>query len=231
MKQFISMVAVVVLCMNGITAYAAENLDKAYIEEKLWSELWHGKGDDGTVYPEASYKHHILDEWLNDNYGSDEYDWSALGELKYEYKRYYKKYIDGWDFNDDENGGWTIITEENSYRFDLQNGMWQMIDQNGATVDSFPPFSTLTEESTKPADGQQISSSGDSNRVIGAVTGDTQTASESVSASQGEVTAVTAPDGSAGESGRSGASALPWILGGVTVVGIGAAGYFIMKKK
>ena len=23
--------------------------------------------------PEASYKHHLLDEWLEDNYGSDEY--------------------------------------------------------------------------------------------------------------------------------------------------------------
>ena len=44
-----------------MTVYA-ENLDRGYIETEIWEEIWNGKGDDGTVYPEASYKRHLLDE-------------------------------------------------------------------------------------------------------------------------------------------------------------------------
>lgn len=137
MKKFITAVFCTALAISsGFAAYAAENLDRDYIEAEIWEDMWNGKGDDGLIYPEASYKHHLLDQWLDDNYGSDGYDWTALGELKYRYKDYYRSYIEGWDFEDDDNGGWTITTEDNRYSFYLLNGAWQMIDQNGDTVDT-----------------------------------------------------------------------------------------------
>ena len=87
MKKIITTLATLCIASSlGITAHAAEILDKDYIESEIWTEIWLGKGDDGTEYPEASYKHHLLDEWIDENYGSDEYDWTELGELKYEYK-------------------------------------------------------------------------------------------------------------------------------------------------
>ena len=100
MKKLITAAFCTALAFNsGLTAYA-ENLDRDYIEPEIWEEIWHGKGDDGTVYPEASYKHHLLKEWLDENYGSDEYDWAEIGELKYAYRNYYQDYIESFDFED-----------------------------------------------------------------------------------------------------------------------------------
>jgi hypothetical protein len=42
-----------------------------------------------------------------------------------------RDYIEDFDFNDDDNGNWTIDTEDNSYSFYILNGMWQMVDENG----------------------------------------------------------------------------------------------------
>lgn len=97
-------------------------LDKDYIVREIWSDWWNGKGDDGLVFPEASYKHHILTEWVNDNYGDDNYDWSKVGQLNYNFKDYYDELTDNWNFNDDRDGNWTIITDETTYHFNLQNG-------------------------------------------------------------------------------------------------------------
>ena len=68
-------------------------LDKEYIVREIWSDWWNGKGDDGLIFPEASYKHHILTEWVNDNYGDDNYDWSKIGQLNYNFKDYYDELI------------------------------------------------------------------------------------------------------------------------------------------
>ncbi|MBR7085264.1 MAG: hypothetical protein IKI37_08830, partial [Oscillospiraceae bacterium] len=130
----------------GITAHAEEMLDRDYIESEIWQEMWLGKNDDGTEFPEASFKHHLLDEWIDENYGSDEYNWSDVEELKYSYRRYYKNYIKDWDFNDDDNGNWTIETDEHSYSFTIFQNEWLMLDENGNTVDTFPPFNTLENE-------------------------------------------------------------------------------------
>ena len=148
MKKFIiTLSAFVITSMPfSVTAYAAENLDRDYIEAEIWDDMWNGKGDNGIDFPEASYKHHLLDKWLDENYGSDEYDWSELGELKYEYKDYYRSYIEDFDFNDDDNGNWTIETPEHSYSFTYWQDNWIMTDENGNTVDSFPPFSTLKDD-------------------------------------------------------------------------------------
>ena len=130
MKKIITTIAVTAISISmSLTAYAADMLDKNYIESEIWEDMWLGKSDNGTEFPEASFKHHLLDEWITQNYGSDDFDWSELGELKYQYKRYYENYIAGWDFNDDDNGNWTIDTEEHSYHFQLINHTWNMIDE------------------------------------------------------------------------------------------------------
>ena len=233
MKKFITAVFCTALALStGLTAYAAEALDRDYIEAEIWEDMWNGKGDNGLDFPEASYKHHLLDDWLDENYGSDEYDWTALGELKYEYKDYYRHMVEEWDFEDDNEGGWTIDTEDNHYSFYLLNGMWQMIDQNGDTVDTFPPFSTLEEDEPETAGGHEINDDGaDSPRVIGEVTAGTETASEGLADGESNDTAECSGEPSEGNSERSGANPLAIIAGVIALAGVGGAGCYIMKKK
>lgn len=145
----IILAGLVILALFGsaITAHADDEFTKDEITEYIWEDMWHGKDDDGREFPEASFKRHLLTDWVNDNYGSDEYDWSNLGELKYEYADYYDEITEEWSFHDDENGGWTIEDEDGEiYRFELIQGEWAMIDSNGNTVDAFEPFSTLDED-------------------------------------------------------------------------------------
>lgn len=42
-----------------------------------------------------------------------------------------------------------IITDETTYHFNLQNGKWLMSDDNSNVIDSFMPFSTLTEDTVE----------------------------------------------------------------------------------
>ena len=233
MKKFITAVFCTALALSsGLTAYAAENLDREYIEAEIWEDMWNGKGDNGIDYPEASYKHHLLDDWLDKNYGSDDYDWTEIGELRYEYKDYYRHMVEDWDFEDDNEGGWTIDTEDNHYSFYMRGGMWQMIDKNGDTVDTFPPFSTLEEDESETAGGYEIHDDGeDSPRVIGEVTARTETASEGVSSAEGNDTAVSPSGGSEGNSEGSGVNSLAIIAGVAALAGVGGAGYYIMKKR
>ena len=135
MKKFITAVFCTALALSsGMTAYAAEAPDRESLETAIWEDLWNGKGDNGLEYPEASYKHHLLDKWLDENYGTGGYDWTDVGEVTHGYRRYYRDLIDGWDFEDDNSGNWTIETEDNLYSFTLLNGNWQMIDKNGNTM-------------------------------------------------------------------------------------------------
>ena len=233
MKKFITAVFCTALALSsGITAYAAENLDRDYIEAEIWEDIWNGKGDNGVDYPEASYKHHLLDKWLDENYGSDDYDWTEIGELRYEYKDYYRHMIENWDFEDDNEGGWTIATEDNHYSFYMLNGAWQMIDKNGDTVDTFPPFSTLEEDESETAGGYEIHDDGeDSPRVIGEVTARTDTASEGGSAAEGNDTAEDSTKPSEGNSEGTGVNSLAIIAGEAALTGVGGAGYYIMKKR
>lgn len=229
MKKIITTLATLCIASSlGITAHAAEILDKDYIESEIWTEIWLGKGDDGTEYPEASYKHHLLDEWIDENYGSDEYDWTELGELKYEYKDYYNRLIAEWDFNDDRNGNWTIDTEDNSYRFQLVGGQWNMIDKNGDTVDSFPIFSTLEEN----PDYQPLDDSGSSgNRVIGSVESKAETPTVALDSENNKVTANSTEKAVESVSERSENSAIPIAVGCLAVVGIGVVGIILYKKR
>ena len=235
MKKFIiTLSAFIITALPfSVTAYAAENLDRDYIEAEIWDDMWNGKGDNGIDFPEASYKHHLLDKWLDENYGSEEYDWSELGELKYEYKDYYRSYIEDFDFNDDDNGNWTIETPEHSYSFTYWQDNWIMTDENGNTVDSFPPFSTLKdEEEPEVPQGRHIDDDGNgSPRVIGKVSGGTESASEGASGADSEVTPDTASSGSESRSGASESNPMPIIAGVAIAAGVGVGGYFMMKKK
>lgn len=210
MKKIITTVFCTALALcSGLTVYAAENLDRDDIEAEIWEDMWNGKGDNGLDFPEASYKHHLLDKWLDENYGSEDYDWTEIGELQYEYKDYYRRLIEDWDFEDDNEGGWTISTEDNHYSFFLLNGMWQMTDKNGDTVDTFPPFSTLEEDESEAAGGYEINDNGaDSPRVVGEVTGGTETASEGGSSAEGNDTTSSPSDVSEGNSDDSGVNPL-----------------------
>lgn len=152
--------------------------------------------------------------------------------MKYEYKNYYRHLIEDWDFEDDDNGGWTIDTENNHYSFYLLNGNWQMLDRNGDTVDNFPPFSTLEKGESETTGNYEIhDDSADSPRVVGKVTGGTQKASEGGSSAEGNDTPRSSSSGSEGDSNQSGSSTVPAILGIAAVAGLGGAGYYITKKK
>ncbi len=113
----------------------------------------------------------------------------------------------------------------------MLNGNWQMIDQNGDTGDTFPPFSTLEEDEAESTGDFRINDDGEeSPRVKGKVTGGTQTASESVAAEDNEVTADSSVNASEGNSERSEPPLL--IMAGVAAVaGIGGASYYLMKKR
>lgn len=184
----------------------------------------------------TSPKHRISiifsDKWLDENYGSDDYDWSEIGELRYEYKDYYRHLIEDWDFEDDENGGWTISTEDNHYSFFMLNDNWQMIDQNGDTVDTFPPFSTLEEDEAETTGDYKINDDGeDSPRVKGKVTGRTETASESVVTENNEVVTGSSANASEGNSEQSGVNPIIVIAGVAAVAGICGIDYYITKKR
>ncbi len=133
---------------TNLTAYADDMLDKDYIVSEIWADWWQGKGDDGLIFPEASYKHHVLSDWVDDNYGNEDYDWSEIGQLKYNFRDYYDELTESWDFNDDRDGNWTIVTDETTYSFNLSDGKWLMGGSNGDVVDSFMPFSTLEDKNT-----------------------------------------------------------------------------------
>ena len=222
---------------SAISVYAAEVLDRDTVESAIWEDMWTGKGDNGLEYPEASYKHHLLDKWLDENYGSDEYDWSALGEVKREYKKYYRQLIDNWDFEDDNSGGWTIETEDNHYSFTLLGGNWQMIDRNGSTVDSFPPFNTLTDKPDVTFSGtviEPVAESKESPRVTGNMAaGTVNTAISSVMTEStftfiAETVITTDEERSESSFNRN---LMPIIIGIAAGSIIGSMIYFLMKRK
>ncbi len=233
MKKFITAVFCTALALSsGFTAYAAEAPDRESLETAIWEDLWNGKGDNGLEYPEASYKHHLLDKWLDENYGTGAYNWNDIGEVTHGYRKYYRSLIDGWDFEDDNDGGWTIETEDNLYSFTLQGSNWQMIDKNGNTVDSFPPFSTLKDEPDESTGGYEINDKGeDSPRVIGEVAGGTEKASEGGSSAEGNDTPDAPTSGSEGNSAQSGANLLPVVAGVAALAGVGGAAYYFTRKR
>lgn len=75
-----------------------------------------------------------MTEWGDENYGDDDYDWSKIGQLNYNFKDYYDEHTDNWKFNDNHDGNWTIITDETTYHFNLLNGKWLMMETELLTI-------------------------------------------------------------------------------------------------
>ena len=215
--------SITLICSANLTVYADDMLDKDYIVSEIWSDWWHGKGDDGLVFPEASYKHHILTQWVNDNYGDDDYDWSKIGQLNYNFKDYYDELTDNWNFNDDRDGNWTITTDETTYHFNLQNGKWLMSDDNGDVIDSFMPFSTLKEDKTeeKPKNITADDGNGTAHRVGENLKIEAETTAE-VSEASTETVA---------ESSEKSSNGMIYGIGGVILAGIAVLAGVLIKKK
>lgn len=223
-KKIVPILASMVLIGSaGLTAYADDTLDKDYIVSEIWSDWWHGKGDDGLIFPEASFKHHILTEWVNDNYSDDDYDWSKIGQLNYNFKDYYDELTDKWNFNDDRNGNWTIDTDETTYHFNFQNGKWLMNDNNGDVVDSFMPFSTLKED--KAEENQNTTIAADNN-------GTAHRVGENLKI-EAETTADVSEEASKSEpaSDEQSSNGLIYGIGGVILAGIAVLVGVLIKKK
>ena len=205
----------------SLTVYADDLLNKDYIVSKIWSDWWHGKEDDGLVFPEASYKHHILTEWVDDNYGDDDYDWSKIGQLNYNFKDYYDALTDNWNFNDDRDGNWTIITDETTYHFNLQNGKWLMSDDNGNVIDSFMPFSTLTEDTVEKEHNSVMADDGN---------GTAHRVGENLKIE--EDTTVNISEGAAEPaSEKKSSNGLIYGIGGIILAGIAVLAGFLIRKK
>lgn len=100
-------------------------------------------------------------------------------------------------------------------------------------MDSFPPFSTLEEDTPETTGNYEIHDDGaDSPRVVGNVAGGTQTASEGGSSAEDSSNTSNSPsNGSEDDSVGSGANPMPIILGLAAVAGLGGVGYYITKKK
>lgn len=151
-----------------VTISADEALSKEEIISEIWEDRWFGTGDDGTEFPEASFNHNLLEDWVNSNYSDNEnFDWSDLGRLKYQYSDYYSDMTGEWLFTD-EDGKWYITDEENDvvYHFSMFQGEWNMIDDNGNTVDIFKPFSTLEEDEKSVEYVSDRNDSDDNHRVV-----------------------------------------------------------------
>lgn len=222
-KKIVPIVASMVLIGSAsLTAYADDMLDKDYIVSEIWSDWWQGKGDDGLIFPEASFKYHILTEWVDDNYSNDD-DWSKIGQLNYNFKDYYDELTDKWDFNDDRDGNWTISTDETTYHFNFQNGKWLMSDNNGDVVDSFMPFSTLEEDMSeeKPSIINDDDSNGTAHRV-----------GENLKIEEATIDVLEETTESESESEEKASNGLIYGIGGVILAGIAVlAGVLIMKKR
>lgn len=151
----------------------------------------------------------------------------VLSEKRINDKVIYDTLTEDWDFNDDDNGSWTIETEDNSYRFEMVGGKWNMIDQNGDTVEMFPPFSTLEEETENriPAGDN---GNGD---AVGIAIDGTEKPSESLDNTDGKVTADSTEQADKGDSERSGSNTLSIVVGGVAVAVIGVVGVVVYKKR
>lgn len=207
---------------TSLVAYADSLPDKEYIVSEIWSDWWVGKDDNGRTFPEASFKHHILEKWVGENCSGDYYR-SDPGELRFCFKEYYKGLTKGWDFNDDDNGNRTIDADKTTYHFSLDNGQWLMIDSNGDTVDTFIPFSTLDEKNTEV----QKEPDNPSHRITGklpqemAVTAANAVSQEDIT-SNAENRSVTSDSTSKG---------LLYVIGAMILAGLVIIGIMLYRRK
>ena len=106
-----------------------------------------------------------------------------------------------------------------------------MTDENGDTVTTFLPFSTL-EEGEDNAERYEIYDDGaDSQRVIGKVTDGVEKPSDGTETAEDTDTAESIASSSEGNTERSGANPIALVAGVATVAIIGGVGFYMTKKK
>ena len=106
-----------------------------------------------------------------------------------------------------------------------------MTDENGNTVDSFPPYSTL-EDDVDSTDSLEIPDNGeDSPRVIGKVSGGAEKPSDGTDTADGTDTTESLESDTESNSVQTGTS--PLMIGGTigTVAVIGGVGFYMTRKR
>lgn len=144
-----------------------------------------------------------------------------FGQLNYNFKDYYDELTDNWNFNDDRDGNWTIITDETTYHFNLQNGKWLMSDDNGNVIDSFMPFSTLTEDTAEENQNSIIADAG--NRTAHRVGENFKIEADTTIDVSEEITEST--------SEKKSFNGLIYGIGGIILAGIAVLAGFLIRKK
>ena len=106
-----------------------------------------------------------------------------------------------------------------------------MTDENGNTVESFPPFSTL-EDVEDSTNSLEIHDDGaDSPRVIGKVSGGAEKPSNSTDTAEGTDTTESFVSDTDGDYVQTGAS--PLMIGGAiaAIAAIGEIGFYMTKRR
>lgn len=181
-KRIFALCAALLVCGSICpSAYAEE--DHTYTKQELIDRFWTQYWDNtlpGEQNPEGSLEYHILEDWLNEQYGHtesedrDKYtvsDWTSDYSIRNAWRDYYQEYTNCWNMNHDEETGEFTIEEYDPetektgdllYTFELKNGMWNMLDTEGNVVDTFEPhggdgsYAALQEKEKGPIDWGEV---------------------------------------------------------------------------
>lgn len=156
-KSTIVAMTLAIASSTAITAYAEDEIfTKEEIINEYWTERWE-KTLPGELNPEASLEYHILEKWLDEQYGHTKYedekytvgDWSRFWSIRNAWQDYHEEYTKYWHMVDDKDTGEFYIEsydpdtdtygEDVLYTFNFSDGRWNMIDTNGNVADSFDP--------------------------------------------------------------------------------------------
>lgn len=159
-KAVASTAAVAMIFGMSVSAYA-EDRTEDYTREEIIQEYWGDHWEDslpGEQNPEGSLEYHILEQWLDEQYGhtwledSEKYTvsrWSSYWSIRDAWQDYREEYTQYWHMVDDEDTGEFYIEsydpetdtygDDVLYTFDFADGKWNMIDANGNIADSFDP--------------------------------------------------------------------------------------------
>ncbi len=144
------------ICMP-ITAYADNDYTRDEIIDEYWTQYWKDSLP-GEENPEGSLEYHILENFLDEQYGHYRYedrdkymvsDWSSYYDIREAWQKYNEDYTKNWHMTDDDETGEFYIESydpetdtygnDKLYTFTLADGKWNMVDSNGDIVDSFDP--------------------------------------------------------------------------------------------
>ncbi|MBR0485217.1 MAG: hypothetical protein IJJ69_10625, partial [Oscillospiraceae bacterium] len=118
-----------------------------------------------------------------------------------------------------------------TYSFTMFQNEWLMLDENGNTVDTFLPFSTLESESEKaPISGSTDSESEDTHKVKSSFNSGAETASDESDGESMEFDVDSTENASESRTDDSD-SITPLIVGAVIIVIIGAVGIYLYQRK